>query len=218
MSLRVYGACQATTDRLQCSVIRRICDSPGNRWKRFSYIRPLHSGPGDVSEERGQGKTALQENGWEPWSDTKYWTPTARANQVDDKNIVMGDLNATLDAHRTANRLHKIQAPERAPPPSEDLRRLRLSEQKSADTGIDKVEAKFRFIRKQTATTISYKSNKQKFRRKRKRSVLIAHAEEYRGQDCQPNASWRLKTDQRTHSPWTDFIGRTAMSGNERLV
>lgn len=217
MSLRVFGTCQATTDRLHYPVIRRIYDSSRNRWKRFSYIRPLHSGSGDVSEATGQGRTALQENGWEPWSNTKDWTPTARANQVDDKNIIIGDLKATLEAHRTANRLHKIWAPERAPPPSDDLRRLGLSEQKSAGTGIDQVEAKFRFIRKQTAKTISYKSNDENLGRKRKRLVLIAH-EGYKGQDCQPNGSWQLKKGQHAHSPWTEFIGRTAISGNQRLV
>lgn len=220
MPLRVFGVRQATTDRLHHCGIRRIYNSPSDRWKRSDCTRPLHLGSGDVPEAGGQGKTALQENGWEPWSNTKHWTPTAKANQVDDKNIIIGDLKATLDAHRTANRLHKILAPERAPPPSEDFRRLDLSEHKDVDTGTDEGEGKFRFVRRQSAAAIFYKPNDGNLKRKRRRPrpVLVAHVEGDEQQDRQPNGRWQLKQYPYTHSPWTDHIENSAISGIERLV
>lgn len=239
MPLRVSGVCQATTGRLHRGIALEY-SSPRGRWKRFSRIRPLHSESGIVPDEQGQGKTALQKNGWEPWSNINNWT-RARANQVDDKNIVIGDLEATLDAHRTANRLHKIIAPERAPPSSKGFRRLDFLEQKDVDTEIEEGVGGFRFIRTQSPTVIHYKTNEGETRHKIKRPVVkaihigaeegevgfrenqprgkkLAHVEEYEGQDCQPNASWQLKNFPDNRSPWTDHVERTAIPGIERLV
>ena len=219
MPLRAFGVRQATTDRLHRCGIRRLYKLPNDRWKRFGCIRPLHSGSGDVPEEGGQGKVALQENGWEPWVNTKNWTPTAKANQVDDKNIVVGDLKATLEAHRTANRLHKIWVPERAPPPSEDFRRLDLSEQKDVDTGTNEAEATSRLIQRQGATGTKiahFEPKRGKYRRKRSRPVPKARVEDYEGQDRQPNASWRLVKIRHAHSPWINSVESTAIPGIQR--
>lgn len=216
MPLRVLGVRQALTDRLHHHGVRRIYNPLRDRWKLFGCIRPVHSGSGDVAEEVGHGKTALQENGWEPWVNTKNWTPAAKANQVDDKNIVVGDLKATLDAHRTANRLHKIQAPERAPPPSEDFRRLDLSKPKDVDTGAD--EADGSFLQRQSATVIRYYRNEGKSKRKRKWKVPVARVGEYEGQDSHPNGIWQLKTIRHAHSPWIDRVESTARPSIERSV
>lgn len=219
MPLRVFGVRQARTDRLHRCGKRQIYQFPKDRWMRFGCIRRLYSGSGDVPEEGGQEKAALQENGWEPWVNTKNWTPTAKANQVDDKNIVVGDLKATLEAHRTANRLHKIWVQERAPPSSEDFRRLDFSEQKNVDTGTDEAEATSRLTQRQSATSIKivqYAPRKRKFGRGRSRPVQKARDKDYEGQDSQPNASWRLVKIQHAHSPWIDRVESTATPGIQR--
>lgn len=104
MLLRLCGLRQAKIGSFFPN-IHLIYRSTRGRLKRFSNTAPFHTGRDDVAEEQGQ--TGLQENGWEPWPDAKNWT-RARTNQVDDKNIVVDDLNATLDAHRTANRIRKF--------------------------------------------------------------------------------------------------------------
>lgn len=162
MPLRLSSLRQATSGRIYPGFHLNY-SSPRTRWKRFSHIRPLHSGSGDVPE--GQGQTKLQENGWEPWPDTKNWT-TAGADQVDDKNIVIGDLNATLDAHRTANRLRKITLPEDVPPLHLGFRRPDLSGQKDVETGTGAVEGRFHMIRKGALKAIHATTKEGKVSRK----------------------------------------------------
>ena len=209
MPLRVLTVCQAIYGKPHPG-IRFLYSSSRDRWQRFIRIRPLHTGSGHLLNGQGQGKTQLQENGWEPWSDTKNWT-TARANQVNDKNIVMGDLKATLDAHRTANRIRKIKVPDKPPPISIGFRQLDLSARKHIDTGTDEVEGKFRIIR-MPAPKVFHPTTNGDITFSVKRLVL-------KGQDCPLVSGWQLKKSSYNHSPWTDGIERTAAGpGIERLV
>jgi hypothetical protein len=96
---------------------------------RFRNIRSFQSGLPDVVE--GQKKTALQENGWEPWS-SPYGQKAARADPGRNKNIIVDDLIATLEAHRTANRIHKIAVRNNTEEPK-DFYRLCLPKQPSQD-------------------------------------------------------------------------------------
>lgn len=220
MPSQVFGVRQATSGRLHPG-LRLLSSPPRGRWKRLSRIRALHSGSEDVSEGLGQGKTKLEENGWEPWSNARNWTKS-RTNLVDDKNIVIGDLNATLDAHRTANRLRKVTVLDTGtPPPSMGFLRLDLPNQKDDDTGTDEVEGIIRSIGTQASkATIHSAADEGKVtsREARHRGQKVERVEEYKGQDCQPNASWQLKKFPYNHSPWTDGIERTAMPGIKRLV
>ncbi len=109
--------------------IQLIPSSTRTSWTRFRNIRSFQSGLRDDVE--GQKPTALQENGWEPWS-SPYGQKAARADQGRNKNIIVDDLNATLEAHRTANRIRKIAAPD-CTKNWKHFYRLRLPEQPSQD-------------------------------------------------------------------------------------
>lgn len=72
------------------------------QWQRFLNLRSSHS----TSIGTKEGPT-LKDDGWEFWG--KKDNEAGKAIQVDGKNIFVGDLEATLKAHRAANRAKRIR-------------------------------------------------------------------------------------------------------------
>lgn len=203
MLLRLCGLRQAKIGFFPRN-IQLIYSSTRGRLKRFSNIPPFYTGLDNVAEEQGQ--TRLQQNGWEPWLDARNWK-RARTNQVDDKNIVVGDLNATLDAHRTANRIRKCVV-FTGETQSLGFRQLDLSGQKKSR--IDEGKVRFRKISMPALVSDPHlKSGKDK---------AIG---EYDGQLPLPNKSWALNKEPKSadeQSPWLTFVESSAICGVERFV
>ena len=199
MLLRLCGLRQAKIGSLFPN-IHLIYRSTRGRLKRFSNTASFHTGRDDVAEEQGQ--TGLQENGWEPWPDAKNWT-RARTNQVDDKNIVVDDLNATLDAHQTANRIRKVMFSGLI------YRPLSLSGQKALRSKLNEGNVNSQEVRRSApASGQDSKSRKDKEMRNIEETPL-------------PNKSWALDKEcvfADKQSPWLTFVEHSATCGNERFV
>lgn len=220
--------------------IQLIYNFTKGRWKRIGNFRSFHSGIDNVTEAQRQAR--LEENGWEPWPDRKSKT-MSEADQVDARNIVMGNLKATLEAHRTANRIHKVtmshtwksldfrqldlpgQPPEpqvkndeafptRTQPPKHQAPLDKNDE--ASPTKTDEEVPKMRHLRFAT-----------KFGEKNARlngSKTNLHNEGYLIRNLKPINQWKLTEKPNTlksaewESPWLSFVRFPGVYGPSRLV
>jgi hypothetical protein len=203
--------------------IQLIYSFTKGRWKRFGNFRSFHSGISDVTE--GQRQTRLQENGWEPWLNGISRT-ASKADQVDNRNIVIGNLDATLEAHRTANRIRKVylshqwksidfrQLDGPGQPPENELS---LHENdKASHTTTDEKEARMHCLRV-SATTRHLRFDT------RLGEKNLGKAE-YIGKNLTPVKQWELCEKPKTskslewESPWLCFVISTGCYGPSRFV
>lgn len=254
MPSTAFGLRQAPPGRLHHG-IRLLYSSSRDRWNRISHNRLLHSGSGGVSEGQGKRKAQLEMDGWEPWTKPTYWRekrvsviyhrrkPTQ--DEVDDKNILVGNLEATLEAHRTANRLRKYAYRLHVSMPPEPTYCILISSRhENVDVQTDKAEGWNPVIREQTTNVIDSQTNggnegiiRHEIERAVSKPILPIADEgestlhetsridprhtdirENEGQHCQPHKSWQLTKDTSKHSPWIHGIERTAIPGIERLI
>ena len=236
MPLRFRCLRQRTIDNI-CSQIHPLSISSWGRWTQFDHICSLHSGPPGGDAE-GQGKNGLQEHGWEPWPFIPGQTRPS-PTQIDDKNIVIGDLNATLEAHRAANRIRKIsprlkvvREPKKSPQDPKSGKGT--SKESSRDVKSGKgTSGVWRPLKRIKGRSKNLKVREEKSFASRFLEAVTAGKDvselksnrrrrigEYDGECCWPSQSWKLSDKpgpSHELSPWLTFVDSSALYGTKRF-
>lgn len=193
---------QGTVDKLRPD-FSLVSSFTRSRRTRLDHTRCFYSAFDD--DGKAHSKNRLQEHGWEPWSHSNGRMKPSPA-QVDNKNIFIGDLNATLDAHRTANRIRKIST---FGPHDQSAHQLSSLEHEATSLEVFEEKAQIRKVRPRARPS-----------RSQERRLPQAYGE-YVAELRWPTRVWALSNIRerpKELSPWLDFVDSTSMYGTERFV